>query len=107
MGSYALHRTAAAVATLAASSVIIFFFIHLIPGDPLYVLLGDTATTDQVDALRTKLGLDQPIILQYFRWLANVARGDLGTSIFFQTPVLTVIRDGAEWQAAEAIAVGA
>ena len=56
MGSYATHRTAAAVATLAAASVIIFFFIHLIPGDPLYVLLGDTATPDQVDALRTIAG---------------------------------------------------
>ena len=96
MNSYAAHRISAAVATLAAASVIIFFFIHLIPGDPLYVLLGDVATSDQVDALRTKLGLDQPLIVQYFRWLAHVARGDLGTSIFFQTPVLQVIRDGAE-----------
>jgi peptide/nickel transport system permease protein len=96
MSSYAVHRISAAVTTLAAASVIIFFFIHLIPGDPLYVLLGDVATPDQVDALRTRLGLDQPIIVQYFRWLAHVARGDLGTSIFFQTPVLHVIRDGAE-----------
>ena len=96
MNSYAAHRISAAVATLATASVIIFFFIHLIPGDPLYVLLGDVATSDQVDALRTKLGLDQPLIVQYFRWLAHVARGDLGTSIFFQTPVLHVIRDGAE-----------
>src|SRR6476646_3391487 len=96
MGSYAVHRISAAVATLAAASVIIFFFIHLIPGDPLYVLLGDVATPDQVERLRSKLALDQPIFVQYFRWLANVARGDLGTSIFFQTPVLHVIRDGAE-----------
>ena len=97
MGSYAVHRIAAAVVTLAAASVIIFFFIHLIPGDPLYVLLGDVATPDQVEALRTQSSaLDQPIIVQYFRWLANVASGDFGTSIFFQTPVLHVIRDGAE-----------
>ena len=73
MNSYAAHRISAAVATLAAASVIIFFFIHLIPGDPLYVLLGDVATSDQVDALRTKLGLDQPLIVQYFGWLAHVA----------------------------------
>ena len=44
MWSYAMHRTAAALVTLALASVIIFFFIHLIPGDPLYVLLGDSAT---------------------------------------------------------------
>ncbi len=96
MGSYALHRTVAAASTLAVASVIIFFFIHLVPGDPLYVLLGDTATPDQVEALRTKFGLDQPIILQYFRWVGNVIHGDFGTSIFFQAPVARVILDGAE-----------
>lgn len=96
MWSYTLHRTAAAATTLAVASVIIFFFIHLVPGDPLYVLLGDTATPDQVEALRAKFGLDQPIIFQYFRWLGNVVRGDLGTSIFFHAPVARVILDGAE-----------
>src|SRR6478609_3479753 len=70
MMSYTLHRIAAALVTLAFASVIIFFFIYLIPGDPLYV--------------------------QYLRWLANVASGDLGNSIFFQMPVTQVIRDGAE-----------
>jgi peptide/nickel transport system permease protein len=94
--SYTLHRTAAALVTLAFASVIIFFFIHLIPGDPLYVLLGDVATPDQVERLRSKLALDQPIFVQYLRWLANVASGDLGNSIFFQMPVTQVIRDGAE-----------
>src|SRR3954453_20017943 len=96
MSSYAVHRISAAAATLAAASVAIFFFIHLIPGDPLYVLLGDVATPDQVDALRSRLGLDQPIVIQYFHWLLNVARGDLGNSIFFHAPVTQVIRDGAE-----------
>jgi peptide/nickel transport system permease protein len=96
MMSYTLHRIAAALVTLAFASVIIFFFIHLIPGDPLYVLLGDVATPDQVERLRSKLALDQPIFVQYLRWLANVASGDLGNSIFFQMPVTQVIRDGAE-----------
>ena len=96
MMSYTLHRSAAALVTLAFASVIIFFFIHLIPGDPLYVLLGDVATPDQVERLRSKLALDQPIFVQYLRWLANVASGDLGNSIFFQMPVTQVIRDGAE-----------
>lgn len=96
MWSYAAHRTGAALVTLAGASIIIFFFIHLIPGDPLYVLLGDVATPEQVAALRTKLGLDSPIALQYLRWLGNVALGDFGTSIFFQAPVSEVIVDGAE-----------
>ncbi len=79
-----------------AASVIIFGFIHIVPGDPIYVLLGDTATPDQIDALRHQLGLDQPILLQYLTWSGHVLEGDLGRSIFFQAPVLSVIADGAE-----------
>ncbi|MEO3427427.1 ABC transporter permease [Pelagibius sp. CAU 1746] len=96
MWLYVLKRTGAAAATLLAASVIIFLFIHLIPGDPIYVLLGDEATPDQVEALRTRLGLDQSLLVQYVNWVSNVLRGDFGTSIFFQAPVTTVILDGAE-----------
>ncbi|WP_343079596.1 ABC transporter permease [Ostreiculturibacter nitratireducens] len=96
MRGYVLKRSGAAIATLVAASIVIFLFIHAIPGDPAYVLLGDEATPEQVEALRTRLGLDRPLVVQYFHWVANVARGDLGTSIFFNTPVTTVIIDGAE-----------
>jgi peptide/nickel transport system permease protein len=96
MWSYALTRAGATAVTLVAASVVIFAFIHLVPGDPIYVLLGDTATPDQVDALRHQLGLDQPIIVQYLRWAGAALAGDLGRSIFFQAPVLSVIADGAE-----------
>jgi peptide/nickel transport system permease protein len=96
MWSYALKRGGATAVTLIAASVVIFAFIHLIPGDPIYVLLGDTATPDQIDALRRQLGLDQPIIIQYLRWAGQALSGDLGRSIFFQAPVLSVIADGAE-----------
>jgi len=96
MWFYVVKRIGAAAATLAAASVLIFVFIHLIPGDPIYVLLGDGATPEQADALRIKMGLDRPLLLQYFSWLSNVLNGDFGNSIFFQIPVLTVIADGAE-----------
>jgi peptide/nickel transport system permease protein len=96
MWSYALKRAGTTAVTLLAASVIIFAFIHIVPGDPIYVLLGDTATPDQIDALRHQLGLDQPIILQYLNWTGHVLEGDLGRSIFFQAPVLSVIADGAE-----------
>src|SRR3569623_1369592 len=96
MWSYALKRAGATLATLWASSVIISAFIHLIPGDPIYVLLGDTATPDQVDKLRRELGLDEPLVVQYLQWAAHALRGDLGQSIFFQAPVTRVIADGAE-----------
>src|SRR4029077_12402429 len=96
MWSYALKRGGATAVTLAAACVVIFAFIHLLPGDPIYVLLGDTATPDQVDALRRQLGLDQPIIVQYLRWAGQALSGGLGRSMFFQAPVLSVIADGAE-----------
>jgi peptide/nickel transport system permease protein len=96
MWSYALKRAGATAVTLIAASVLVFAFIHLVPGDPIYVLLGDTATPDQVDALRHQLGLDQPIVVQYFRWAGEALSGNLGQSIFFQAPVLSVIADGAE-----------
>lgn len=96
MWAYVLRRTGAAAVTLAAASVIIFIFIHLIPGDPIYVLLGDQATPEQVEALRTRLGLDEPLVVQYFYWIGSALQGDLGRSIFFDTPVTTVIAEGAE-----------
>ncbi len=94
--SYAMRRTGAAAVTMAAASVIIFAFIHLIPGDPTYVLLGDGATPEQAEALSKKMGLDRPIVVQYFTWAVNVLQGDLGKSLFFQAPVLEIIADGAE-----------
>src|SRR5689334_14443530 len=96
MWSYALKRAGATAITLVAASVIIFAFIHLIPGDPIYVRLGDTATPDQVDAVRHTLGLDQPILVQYFQWVMALLRGDLGHSIFYDEPILSVIADHAE-----------
>lgn len=96
MWSYALKRAGATLVMLWAASVIIFAFIHAIPGDPIYVLLGDTATPDQIDRLRHELGLDEPIVVQYLQWAGHALRGDLGRSIFFQAPVTSVIADGAE-----------
>lgn len=96
MWSYALKRTLTTMVTLLAASVIVFAFIHVIPGDPIYVLLGDTATPDQIDALRHELGLDRSIVVQYGQWAGRALTGDFGQSIFFQAPVLSVIADGAE-----------
>lgn len=96
MGRYVLTRTGAAIATLIAASVIIFSFIHLIPGDPVYVMLGDAATPEQVAALRERMGLDEPLVVQYLIWAGNALQGDLGQSVFFDTPVTQVIAEGAE-----------
>lgn len=96
MLTYLAKRLAALLPTLLIASFIVFIFIHLIPGDPIYVLLGDQATPEQVEALRREMGLDQPILVQYALWLGRVVQGDFGTSIFFDAPVLSVILDGAE-----------
>ena len=76
--------------------MLVFLFIHLIPGDPAAVLLGDTATPEEIAQLTREMGLDKPIWQQYLSWSNGVIHGDLGNSIFFDVPVLDVIADGAE-----------
>jgi len=93
---YTIKRLLALIPTLLAATMLVFLFVHLIPGDPASILLGDTATPAEVAALTRELGLDEPLWTQYIIWLGNVLQGDLGTSVFFGTPVLTVIADGAE-----------
>ena len=93
---FVIKRLLSLVPTLLLASVLIFLFVHLIPGDPAAILLGDTATPQDVATLKHEMGLDRPIYVQYFHWLQRVLQGDLGTSVFFQEPVLAVIGDGAE-----------
>jgi peptide/nickel transport system permease protein len=96
MLGYTFKRLLTLIPTLLAASVLVFLFVHLIPGDPAAILLGDTATPEEVALLTTELGLDRPLAVQYFFWLGNVVQGDLGRSIFFGEPVLKVIGQGAE-----------
>ena len=93
---YTLNRLLALIPTLLAATVLVFLFIHLIPGDPASILLGDTATPQEIEALTREMGLDRPLWQQYLIWLSNVVQGDLGTSVFFGDPVLSVIGKGAE-----------
>jgi peptide/nickel transport system permease protein len=72
-------------------SVGVFLMLHLTPGDPVQIMLGQDADPASVAALRSQLGLDQPLPIQYVRWVANVARGDLGHSIRTNQPVLEAI----------------
>lgn len=99
MWSYVLKRGTAMLLTLFVASIIIFGFIHVIPGDPIYVMLGDMATPEQAEKLRHTLGLDQPIIVQYLQWASRAITGDFGRSIFYQAPVMSAIADGAETSA--------
>ena len=69
----------------------VFFLIHIVPGDPVEQMLGEGARAEDLATLRNSLGLDQPLPVQYGRYLAGLARGDLGQSFRFQRPVLGVV----------------
>jgi peptide/nickel transport system permease protein len=71
--------------------VFIFLLLHLSPGDPAAIIAGDNATPAQIEAIRTSLGLNDPLHVQFGRWAVRVLNGDLGISIFSNVPVATLI----------------
>lgn len=77
--------------TLLLASVIIFVGVRSLPGDPALAMAGEEATPEQLAAIRADLGLDQPLITQYFAFLGNILRGDLGESTRTGTPVTELI----------------
>jgi len=85
---YLARRLLLLVPVLAGVSVVIFMVLHLSPGDPVEIMLGSQATQEDRARLRAELGLDQPLHVQYGRWLGHVARGDLGRSLWMKRPVL-------------------
>jgi peptide/nickel transport system permease protein len=86
---YALRRLLALVPVLIGVSVIVFLFLHLIPGDSASAILGDHATADALVQLRAAYGLDQPWPTQYAIFVGHILQGDLGRSIRSNTPVTT------------------
>ncbi len=92
MWRYALRRALTVVPVLLGVSVLVFSFIHLIPGDPAVTMLGERATPEKVAEVRERLGLDRPILEQYALYLGKVVRGDLGVSIVRGDPVFTDLR---------------
>jgi len=86
---YILKRLINSVFVLLILSFIIFAFLRAIPGDPVLTLLGEEETTpEQYEELRHALGLDQPLVVQYFKWIRRVSQGEFGTSIHTGDPVL-------------------
>ena len=88
---YLLTRLLLFVPTLAGVVLVVFLLVHLIPGDPARVLLGEDAAPDAVARLRQTLGLDLPLPQQFGRYLGHLLRGDLGTSMFQNAPVAELI----------------
>jgi peptide/nickel transport system permease protein len=94
LGRYLARRGTEAVLTLFLASVLVFAMVAALPGDPAQVILGDRGTPDQLQALRAYLGLDQPLPLQYGRWVARIVHGDLGHSLINGVPVADIIGRG-------------
>ncbi|PLX92506.1 MAG: ABC transporter permease [Desulfuromonas sp.] len=88
MLKYVLKRLAMSIPILIAVLTLVFIIIRIVPGDPAMVVLGDQASTEALEALRTKMGLDVPLIEQYFTFLFGALRGDLGLSLLSGRPVL-------------------
>jgi peptide/nickel transport system permease protein len=99
MGEYAIRRVLLFVPTLLVATVLVFTLFWIVPGDPALTILaggeGDSGSVsqEQLQQLRQALGLDRPIYVQYTSWLWNVLRGDLGTSLWYKTPVWDQLKD--------------
>src|SRR5215475_12811180 len=91
MRSFLLRRLLLTFPVLLGVVTLVFSFIHLVPGDPVQIMLGEGAQATDVEQLRHKLGLDQPLLIQYGSYLKGVLRGDLGDSFRFGEPVTKII----------------
>lgn len=91
--AYALKRLVLAIVIISVAMTLLFAMIYLIPGDPAKVALGPRATPEMVKSLRARMGLDQPIWVQFWRFYSGVWRGDLGIEVLSGRPVLTVVME--------------
>ncbi len=88
-----MSTSSKAIPTLLGITLVVFCVMHLIPGDPADVLLGQDYSENVARQLRSEWGLDQPIILQYAKWLVHILQGDWGMSFFSRQPVFTEVME--------------
>jgi peptide/nickel transport system permease protein len=94
VSAYVAQRLAATIPVLLGVSVLVFSVLHLVPGDPVLLMLGEVqASPEQISRLRIQLGLDEPLPVQFGYFVWNAARGDLGVSIRTRRPVVSEIAD--------------
>ncbi len=96
MLTYLARRIAGMFVVMFLVATVVFVIARVVPGDPAAVMMGAAATADDIAALRARLGLDQPLPLQYVMFLGDVLRGNLGDSIFLNRPVLQALGERAE-----------
>ena len=81
MFAYIIRRILATIPVMVVVALFVFSLLHLSPGDPAAIIAGDTATADDIARIRQKLGLDQPLYIQFATWVWALLHGDLGISI--------------------------
>jgi peptide/nickel transport system permease protein len=91
LGSYVVRRLLYVVPVVLGVTVLCFFLIHLVPGDPARTMLGDKATPDKIAVLHRQWGLDKPLPVQYERFMVRLAHGDLGQSLFYSVPARQLV----------------
>jgi len=96
MMAYILRRLVLLVPVLLVVGVVVFALVHLTPGDPAAVILGDSATPEQIEALQDQLGLNDPLPVQFVTWFGGVLRLDFGESIFLGESVTAALLDRAQ-----------
>jgi peptide/nickel transport system permease protein len=96
MYGYLFRRLLGTIPVMLVVGVFIFLMFRLTPSDPAAIIAGDNATTEQVAQIRSQLGLDRPLIEQFFIWSANVLSGDFGESFFFKKTVAALIGERIE-----------
>lgn len=96
MWAYIIRRVLATIPVMAIVALFVFSLLYLAPGDPAAVIAGDQATPADVERIRASLGLDRPYLVRFGAWAWDIIRGDLGTSIFTNLPVSTMIQQRIE-----------
>jgi peptide/nickel transport system permease protein len=96
MLGYLLRRVLATIPVMAIVALFVFSLLYIAPGDPAAVIAGDQASPEDIEKIRTSLGLDRPFVVRFAEWSLNVLRGDLGTSMFTGLPVTELIRQRLE-----------
>jgi peptide/nickel transport system permease protein len=96
MGYYILRRLLASIPVVILVGVMTFSILHIAPGDPAVLMAGEEATPADVEAMRVALGFDKPFIVQFGKWSGRLLRGDLGTSIFSQHTIVSLMKPRIE-----------
>src|SRR5690242_13227089 len=105
MLGYLIRRILAAIPVMGVVALFVFLLLRLTPGDPAAIIAGDNATPETLDRIRTQLGLNEPLYIQFVTWIGRLLHGDLGTSLISNVPVLKMISQRMEPSISIAVSV--